>query len=75
MPVGRLLAVGGGLLTLAPSRAVFVAGLALLTAGFFGVDGDASGSVPLRAHGGGVDGPGAPLHLFTFCFGSSVSAS
>jgi YNFM family putative membrane transporter len=73
MPFGCLLAVGGALLTLMPSLPLFVAGLALLTAGFFAVHGVASGWVPVRAHAEGVStAQAASLYLFTFYLGSSV---
>ena len=53
-----------------------VAGLALLTAGFFAVHGVASGWVPARAHAGGVaTGQAASLYLFTYYLGSSVFGS
>jgi MFS transporter, YNFM family, putative membrane transport protein len=76
LPVGCLLAVGGVLLTLVPSLPLLVAGLALLTAGFFAVHGVASGWVPARANAGGVStGQAASLYLFTFYLGSSVFGS
>lgn len=76
LPVGGLLAVGGVLLTLMPSLPVLVAGVALLTAGFFAVHGVASGWVPARAHARGVSsGQAASLYLFTFYLGSSVFGS
>ena len=55
---------------------MLVAGLALLTAGFFAVHGVASGWVPARAHAGGVaTGQAASLYLFTYYLGSSVFGS
>jgi len=76
LPLGCLLAVAGGLLTLPPSLPVVVTGLALLTAGFFAVHGVASGWVPARAHAGGVaTGQAASLYLFTYYLGSSVFGS
>jgi MFS transporter, YNFM family, putative membrane transport protein len=76
LPLGCLLAVAGGFLTLPPSLPVVVTGLALLTAGFFAVHGVASGWVPARAHAGGVaTGQAASLYLFTYYLGSSVFGS
>ncbi|MEU6738535.1 MFS transporter [Streptosporangium sandarakinum] len=76
LPLGCLLAVAGALLTLPSSLPVVVAGLALLTAGFFAVHGLASGWVPARAHAGGVStGQAASLYLFTYYLGSSVFGS
>ena len=76
LPLGCLLAVAGALLTLPSSLPVVVAGLALLTAGFFAVHGVASGWVPARAYAGGVaTGQAASLYLFTYYLGSSVFGS
>ena len=76
LPLGCVIAVVGVLLTLVPSLTVVVAGLALLTAGFFAVHGVASGWVPARAHAGGVTtGQAASLYLFTYYLGSSVFGS
>ncbi len=72
LPLGCLMAVGGVLLTLVPSLPGVVMGLALLTAGFFGVHGVASGWVPARAYAGGVaTGQAAALYLFAYYLGSS----
>ena len=76
VPVGCLVAVVGMLLTLPGSLAVVVVGLAVMTAGFFGVHGVASGWVPTRAHAGGVaSGQAASLYLFAYYLGSSVFGS
>ncbi len=73
MPAGCLVAMAGAVLTLPDSLPLLVAGLALLTAGFFAVHGVASGWVPARAHAGLVStGQAASLYLFTFYLGSSV---
>jgi hypothetical protein len=50
-----------------------VAGLAVMTAGFFAVHGVASGWVPVRAHADGVaSAQAASLNLFAYYLGSSV---
>jgi YNFM family putative membrane transporter len=50
--------------------------MALLTAGFFGVHGLASGWVPVRAHAENVSsGQAASLYVFTLYLGSSVFGS
>jgi YNFM family putative membrane transporter len=73
LPLGCLLAVSGGLLTLPAYLPLVVVGLGLLTAGFFAVHGVASGWVPVRAHAGGVaGGQAASLYLFSFYLGSST---
>jgi YNFM family putative membrane transporter len=75
-PLACVIAVVGVLLTLVPSLAVLIVGMALLTAGFFAVHGVASGWVPERAHAGGVStGQAASLYLFTFYLGSSIFGS
>lgn len=72
-PLGCLMALLGVLLTLPPWLPTVVAGVALLTAGFFVVHGVASGWVPARAHAGGVaTGQAASLYLFAYYVGSSV---
>jgi YNFM family putative membrane transporter len=76
LPLGCLAAFPGVLLTLPASLPVVVVGLGLLTIGFFGVHGVASGWVPARAHAGGVTvGQAASLYLFTYYLGSSVFGS
>lgn len=73
LPAGCLVATAGAALTLPESLSLMVAGLALLTAGFFAVHGVASGWVPARAHAGVVStGQAASLYLFTYYLGSSV---
>lgn len=76
LPIGCLLAVVGGLTTLAAPLPVVVAGTGLLTAGFFAVHGVASGWVPARAHAGGTSsGQAASLYLVAYYLGSSVFGS
>lgn len=76
MPFGCVLAIAGVLLTLVPSLAVLIAGMALLTAGFFAVHGLASGWVPVRAHAENVSSAqAASLYVFTLYLGSSVFGS
>ncbi|CRK56103.1 Permeases of the major facilitator superfamily [Alloactinosynnema sp. L-07] len=73
VPLGCMLAVFGLLLTLPATVPTVVAGLALLTAGFFIVHGVTSGWVPARAHAGGVaTGQAASLYLFAYYLGSSA---
>ncbi len=68
-----LLAAAGVLVTWPGSLPAIVAGLALLTAGFFGVHSVVSGWVPARAHAGGIaSGQAASLYLFAYYLGSSV---
>ena len=76
LPVGCVVAVAGVLVTLASALAVVLAGVALMTIGFFAVHGVASGWVPARAHAGGVaTAQAASLYLFTYYLGSSVFGS
>lgn len=76
LPAGCLVGAAGALLTLPGSLPLVVAGLGLLTAGFFAVHGVASGWVPARAHAGAVStGQAASLYLFTYYLGSSVFGS
>ncbi|SDM59426.1 MFS transporter, YNFM family, putative membrane transport protein [Nocardioides szechwanensis] len=76
LPVGCAAAVVGVVLTLPSYLPLVLAGLALLTVGFFAVHGVASGWVPARAHAGGVSsGQAASLYLFTYYLGSSVFGS
>ncbi|HET6562201.1 MAG TPA: MFS transporter [Marmoricola sp.] len=76
LPLGCLMAVTGGLLTLAQPLTAVVAGTGLLTAGFFAVHGVASGWVPVRAHAGGVaSGQAASLYLVAYYLGSSFFGS
>lgn len=76
LPLGCFLALIGVVLTLPSSLPVVVVGLGLLTIGFFGVHGVASGWVPARAHARGVTvGQAASLYLFAYYLGSSVFGS
>jgi len=76
VPAGCVVALTGLLLTLPPWLPTMVAGVAVLTVGFFVVHGVASGWVPARAHAGGVStGQAASLYLFAFYLGSSVFGS
>ena len=73
MPVGCLIAAAGVLLTLPDSLPSIVAGLAVMTAGFFAVHGVASSWVPVRAHAGDIgSAQAASLYLFAYYLGSSV---
>jgi MFS transporter, YNFM family, putative membrane transport protein len=68
-----LIAAAGVLVTLPGSLPAIVAGLAVMTAGFFGVHSVVSGWVPARAHAGGAaSGQAASLYLFAYYLGSSV---
>jgi MFS transporter, YNFM family, putative membrane transport protein len=74
--VGCLVTAAGVLLTLPASLPCIVAGLAVMTAGFFAVHGVASSWVPIRAHAGGVaPAQAASLYLFAYYLGSSVFGS
>jgi MFS transporter, YNFM family, putative membrane transport protein len=73
VPAGCVLAVAGVLVTLPGSLPVIVAGMAIMTAGFFAIHGVVSGWVPVRAQAGGVAaGQAASLYLFAYYLGSSV---
>jgi MFS transporter, YNFM family, putative membrane transport protein len=73
VPANCLLAAAGVLVTLPGSLPAIVVGLAMMTAGFFGMHGVVSGWVPARAHAGGVaSGQAASLYLFAYYLGSSV---
>jgi YNFM family putative membrane transporter len=68
-----LLAAAGVLVTLLSSLPAIVVGLAVMTAGFFGMHGVVSGWVPARAHAGDVaSGQAASLYLFAYYLGSSA---
>lgn len=76
MPAGAFVAVLGVALTLPDSLTLVVAGLGLITIGFFAAHGVASGWVPARAHAGGVStAQAASLYLFAYYLGSSVFGS
>jgi MFS transporter, YNFM family, putative membrane transport protein len=73
VPAGCLVTAAGVLLTLPASLPWIVAGLAVMTTGFFAVHGVASSWVPVRAHAGGVaSAQAASLYLFAYYLGSSV---
>jgi len=73
MPLALLVTVAGLLLTLGAPLALVVAGIAVMTAGWFAAHGVASGWVSARAHlGGGGTGQAASLYLFAYYLGSSV---
>ncbi|GAA3574149.1 MFS transporter [Kribbella ginsengisoli] len=73
VPVGCLVTMAGVALTLAGPLPLVIAGLAVMTAGFFAVHGVASGWVAVRAHaGGGGTGQAASFYLFAYYLGSSV---
>lgn len=73
VPVGCLITITGLAITLAGPLPLVIAGLAVMTAGFFAVHGVTSGWVAVRAHaGGGGTGQAASLYLFAFYLGSSV---
>ncbi|TNM36719.1 MFS transporter [Nocardioides albidus] len=76
LPSGCALAVAGVGLTLLPSLAAIVVGLALLTAGFFVMHGLASGWVAVRAHLAGAGASqAAAFYLCAYYLGSSVFGS
>ncbi|WP_433363448.1 MFS transporter [Actinoplanes sp. CA-142083] len=76
LPFGCLLTAAGLLLTLPDRLPLVIAGLAVMTAGFFCVHGLASGWVPARAHLAGVPpAQAASLYLFAYYAGSSVFGS
>jgi len=71
--IGCLITLVGLAITLSGPLPLIVAGLAVMTAGFFAVHGVASGWVAVRAHaGGGGTGQAASLYLFAYYLGSSV---
>ncbi|HET6297651.1 MAG TPA: MFS transporter [Kribbella sp.] len=73
VPIGCLVTLAGLAITLSGPLPLIVAGLAVMTAGFFAVHGVASGWVAVRAHaGGGGTGQAAGLYLFAYYLGSSV---
>jgi YNFM family putative membrane transporter len=73
LPLGCLIATTGIALTLLPALPWVVVGLALLTAGVFGVHAVASGWVTARAHAaGGAAGQAAAFYLFAYYSGSSL---
>ncbi|MEV8376858.1 MFS transporter [Kribbella sp. NPDC056861] len=73
VPVGCLVTLAGLAITLSAPLPLVIAGLAVMTAGFFAVHGVASGWVAVRAHaGGGGTGQAASFYLFAYYLGSSV---
>ncbi|MDX6258849.1 MAG: transporter, family, putative rane transport protein [Kribbellaceae bacterium] len=73
VPIGCVVTLAGLALTLATPLPLVIAGLAVMTAGFFAVHGVASGWVAVRAHaGGGGTGQAASFYLFAYYLGSSV---
>jgi YNFM family putative membrane transporter len=73
VPIGCVVTLAGLALTLVTPLPLVVAGLAVMTAGFFAVHGVASGWVAVRAHaGGGGTGQAASFYLFAYYLGSSV---
>lgn len=76
LAVGSVVFAAGLLLTIPDSLPVIIAGLAVMTGGFFAVHGIASGWVPARAYAAGLaPGPAASLYLFAYYLGSSVVGS
>src|SRR5215472_3332435 len=76
VPAGCLVSAAGVLVTLPGSPPAIVLGLAIMTAGFFGIHSVVSGWVPARAHAGGIaSGHAASLYLFTYYLGSSIFGS
>jgi YNFM family putative membrane transporter len=76
VPAAVAVMAGGVAVTLAPSLAGFVAGLCLLTVGFFAAHGVASGWVAVRAAAGGrAVGQAASLYSFWYYVGSSVGGT
>ena len=73
VPVGFAVAIAGVLLTLADPIWLFVAGLAVVTVGFFVVHGVVSGWVSARAYlGCRSTGSAAAMYLFSYYLGGSV---
>lgn len=76
LPAGAFVAIVGVAVTLPDSLALVVAGLGLVTIGFFAVHGVASGWVPARAHAGGIStAQAASLYLCAYYLGSSLFGS
>ncbi|MGY1636105.1 MFS transporter [Geodermatophilus sp. SYSU D00742] len=76
VPVAVAVMAGGVVLTLAAPLGLFVAGLCVLTVGFFAAHGVASGWVAVRAASGGrAVGQAASLYSFWYYVGSSVGGT
>jgi YNFM family putative membrane transporter len=76
VPAAVAVMAGGVAVTLARPLAVFIAGLCLLTVGFFAAHGVASGWVAVRAAAGGrAVGQAASLYSFWYYVGSSVGGT
>ena len=76
LPAAGVITLLGLLLTLAHPLALVVAGLAVMTGGFFAAHAVASGWVATRAHYGvGGTGQATALYLFAYYLGSSVFGS
>lgn len=73
VPLGFLVTMAGVLLTLASPVWLFIAGLAIVTIGFFAVHGVTSGWVVARAYlGDRSTGSASAMYLFTYYLGSSI---
>ena len=73
LPAGCGIAVTGVFVTLVPSLPAIIVGLAVLTVGFFVIQGLASGWVAARAHASGNStSQAATFYLFSYYVGSSV---
>ena len=76
VPVCTVVMLVGLLATRAAPLALVVAALAVMTVGFFGAHGVASGWVAARARAGGrATAPAASTYLFAYYVGSSVAGS
>ena len=73
MPMAVVVGIAGLVVTLAAPLPLVVAGIALMTVGWFAAHGVASGWVSARAHlGGGGTGQASSFYLFAYYLGSSV---
>jgi MFS transporter, YNFM family, putative membrane transport protein len=73
VPTACLITLVGVSITLASPLPIVIAGLAVMTAGFFAVHGVVNGWVAARAHlGGGGTAQAASLYLFAYYLGSAV---
>jgi YNFM family putative membrane transporter len=72
VPVACLITLAGVAITLASPLPIVIAGLAVMTAGFFGIHGVVNGWVAARAHaGGGGTAQAASAFLFAYYLGSA----